>query len=771
MNILRVTLLICLVNPFTFGQNLKIQLTGFVYDNKSFERIPEAIIYTNYELLGKSDSTGFFRISTSESVLHFSVKALGYKVSKITMEIEPDDDNEIVIYLIPDPIELESVTISGERYTENYSNTYELLNGDIKNIPALAESDGLRVIHTLPGVVSSSDFNSQVFMRGGNFDETAISLDGIPLYNAYHVGGLFSAFNSDIVQKEKIYSSNYPIHFDDFLSGVIDIDTKSGNRERIKGIASLGLISSKLFLEGPLLGGSFIFSARRTYLDLIGGLFNSKYDFPYYFYDFYGKYSIAMGSNHLLNISGFYSKDIFNGYYDFENIPEEEILNWKNIAGKVDYTYLISNKSNLRINFNFSGSFQNSNTSSIHKYYPEIVEKLYLDNSFTNVVLNAEYNHKGQGWESKTGIKLNSFSTNYNWDISGIKLKIDLSMKAEDILFDYAPKKYNGKNEMQSVKLYSVNQINISTKLKTIVGLGVTSFMGFKTIFVNPFIELKYWLIPDVNLKFSFGKYFQPVYTKRDRVNISFLNPFSVYFLGESKNEIPLSDHFCAGVSFLELPYNLSLEIEGYYKTRKNIPTAIDINQQIEFYDGYALGLDILLKKESDDFNGWFTYSYSRSVKSNNEYRFFAGYDRSHSVKIITSYSLSNNWNLNVFWTYVSGLPFTPAVGKSQGLNDYSEAQEHSGNKNEFYMYRSWRIMYGRQNSERFKGSHRLDIGITGKFIWWGKIVVKPYLQVMNVYNNANPFQYRPDANNLNVEDGEARGSYVLPTVGLVVEF
>ena len=771
MKILRITLLICLVNPFTFGQSHENQITGFVYDNKSFERIPEAIIYTEYELLGRSDSTGYFKISTDKTVLIFSVKALGYKESKITMEVEGDDDNEIVVYLTPDPIELESITISGERYTENYNNNYELLNGDIKNIPALAESDGLRVIHTLPGVVASNDFSGQIFLRGGNFDETAISLDGIPLYNAYHVGGLFGAFNPDIIQKEKVYSSNYPVHFDDFLSGVIDISTKSGNLERIKGNISLGLISSKLFLEGPLLGGSFIFSARRTYFDLIVSMFDNKYDFPYSFYDFYGKYSKTIGGNHLLSISGFYSKDIFDGYYDIKTSSKDETFNWRNIAGNIDYVYLINGNSNISLILSFSGSFQNSDMEAVNVYYPEVTEKLYFDNHITDINLTAEYNIEGQGWESKSGIKLNSYSTKYNWDISGIKYQTDLSMKVEDILFDYAPSKYDIYNNLQELKFYSVNKINFSTKLKTVAGLSISFVDNIKTIFFSPFVDINYLVNPGMNIKLSYGFYFQPIYTKRDKVNLTFFDPFSVYFIGENKYEIPASHHYCLGMTFSELPLDTKLEVEGYYKSRKNIPTAIEKKQQVEFYNGYALGLDILVKRETGDLNGWIAYSFSRSVKSNDEYSFFAGYDRSHSVKILANYNLSNNWSLNAFWTYVSGLPFTPAVGKFLALSDYSVAQEHNPNKNEFTMRRAWRIIYGRQNSERFRSSHRLDVGITGKFIWWNKIVVKPYLQIMNVYNNNNPFQYKPDALNQKLEDGVSRGSFILPTLGLEVEF
>ena len=755
------------MNSISWGQTVGNKISGFVYDNKSFERIPEAIIYTEFELLGRSNSTGYFRISTSKSVLSFSIKALGYKESKITMEVEEDDDNEIVIYLTPDPIELESVTISGERYTENYSNTYELLNGEIKNIPVFLEADALRALHALPGVTSSSDLNSQVFLRGGNYDETSISLDGIPLYNAYHLGGIYGSVNPDIIEKERIYPSNYPIHYDDFLSGIVDMQTKTGNSERIKGIASIGLVSSKAFLEGPFSGGSFILSARRTYLDLLNDMFTTAYNFPYYFYELYGKYTLPLGDKHIISFSIFYSKDVFDNYYSREKVYDNETLNWRNLSGKLNYTYLINGNSNLKFNFIYSGSFQNSDTYTYGYYQKNKYDKLFLDNLFSHIVLNAEYNYKGEGWETKLGLKLNLYEMDYNWDVNDVHYQISLDMNVEDILFDYAPKQYMYRELSKTLKFYSVNSINFSKKLKAVTALGVTYFPSQEILFIKPFINVNYLLLPAVNVKLSFGQYFQPVYTKRDKVNISFFSPFSAYFFGKEKSEIPQSNHYSFGVDVANLPMNMRFEIEAYYKSRKNIPTAIDSEEQVKFYGGYACGLDMLLKREIGDVTGWFAYSYSRSVKSNEQYSFFAGYDRTHTFKALLNMELSNHWNINTFWIIGSGLPYTQPGQKYASIGDYNDGGyfPESLDRNIY-----WKITEGRQNSVRFMGYDRLDVGITGKFIWWNSVVVKPYLQIMNVYNSKNPFQFEAHTWDTSNEAGEERGSQILPTIGIILE-
>ena len=755
-------------NAFLYSQPLLSQLSGFIYDSKTFERISGAIIYTDYELLGKSDSTGYFEINIKDTVNIFSVKALGYRETKITMEIEEDDENEIVIYLAPDPIELESITISGERYREDYSNTYELLNGELKSIPVFLESDALRALHTLPGVTSSSDLNSQVFLRGGNYDETSISLDGIPLYNAYHFGGVFGSANPDIIERERIYPSNYPVHYDDFLSGIIDMQTKTGNWERIKGIASIGMVSSKVFLEGPLLGGSFTLSARRTYFDLVNGLFNNPVEFPYYFYDYYGKYSLPLGKKHLLSMSALFSKDVYDNYYNRKKVYDNETLNWQNFAAKINYTYLANEKSSLKVDFAYSGSFQNADTYTYGYYQQDKFDKIYLDNSFSHILLNAEYNYKGEGWETKIGAKVNLYNMDYFWDIKDEYFKLSLvEVELQDILFDYAPTQYDFYESSKTIKFYSVNTINVSKELKLIGAIGLTYFPAQRMLFVKPFINIRYILLRGVNVKCSFGQYFQPVYTKRDKVNIAAFSPFATYFFGKRKEEIPQSNHYSFGVDITGLPVDLRLETEAYYKSRVNIPTSIDAEEKVNFYGGYACGLDVLLKREVGDITGWFAYSYSRSVKSNDEYSFFAGYDRTHTIKALVNMELSNNWSLSAFYILGSGLPYTPPGIKYASIGEVKNGRYFNDH---FDGGIKWKITEGRQNSVRFMGYDRLDIGITGKFIWWGRVVVKPYLQVMNVYHSKNPFQFEAKTWDTSREDGEERGSQILPTIGLILE-
>ncbi|MCU7525929.1 MAG: hypothetical protein HF308_15740, partial [Ignavibacteria bacterium] len=207
-----------------------------------------------------------------------------------------------------------------------------------------------------------------------------------------------------------------------------------------------------------------------------------------------------------------------------------------------------------------------------------------------------------------------------------------------------------------------------------------------------------------------------------------------------------------------------SLEVEGYFKDRNNLATTYGPDEELKYEKGYAAGLDVLLKKEEGDLTGWLGYSFLHSVKKDEVYYYYAPLDRTHNVKILMNYALSNSWQLNAFWTFSTGLPYTVPIGKYIGPPD-----DGSG----FVYYQephSLRLIEGRRNSERFKEYHRLDLGISGSFMW-GSILYKPYLQVMNVYNSPNPYNFEPSAWQVTPQEGQERGSTIFPVIGITAEF
>ena len=202
-----------------------------------------------------------------------------------------------------------------------------------------------------------------------------------------------------------------------------------------------------------------------------------------------------------------------------------------------------------------------------------------------------------------------------------------------------------------------------------------------------------------------------------------------------------------------------------YYKKRYNLASSYpDDNEQFRFENGSATGLEVLLKYNSK-VESWVGYSYSRSIKGFENNYYLSQYDRTHIFKINFNYPILDNWILTAFFNYSTGLPFTPSNGKFIGLQitDFQNDQMSSADY-------KWRSIPGTKNSFRMSDYHRLDIGITGSFLW-NKYLVKPYLQIMNVYNSENPFFYNFSPYTSNHIEDDSRGSFVTPTLGVSVEF
>jgi len=291
-----------------FSQGEKGILKGFVIDIKTDEKLSSAnilIIGTNRGVV--TDLRGFFELELDVGRYFVEARFVGYETERKEVFIESNEETEIFFELKEIPIGMDSVVVTG-RKTEYPSKSYELYPGELRNIPQFGEPDVFRALFALPGVSSVNDVSNQLYIQGGNFDEVLISLDDAPIYNPYHLGGIFSSVNSDIIQKEELFFSNYPISMGGYLSGALNLHTKTGNNERLKPSATLGLVSSRGYFEGPIDDATFIVSARRTYLDFIGDIL--KEDFPYYFYDFYGKCSLPLDANNHLSFSTLYTKDV-----------------------------------------------------------------------------------------------------------------------------------------------------------------------------------------------------------------------------------------------------------------------------------------------------------------------------------------------------------------------------------------------------------------------------------------------------------------------------
>ncbi|MGE5400176.1 MAG: TonB-dependent receptor [Ignavibacteriales bacterium] len=755
--ILKIIVLHLLFCGLSVSQSQSGKLQGFVADRKTSLKLPDVNIIISGS--GKGISTnlrGYFEIELPGGNYTVQARMMGYEPVEKMCTILPNEKTSLFFELDQASIKTEEVSVISSKYEDIKSKGYELQPGDLKNIPQFGEADPFRALFALPGVTSINDISNQLYVRGGNFDETMVSLDGVPVYNTYHLGGIFSSINSDIISKEKIYLSNYPLSAGGSLSGILDLTTKTGRSDEYRTSASIGLISSRACVEGPLIKGTFTAAARRTYLDALNLISNRA--IPYYFYDGYTKYSLPINGKNLFSASAFYSKDVL--LLGFNSKNENVSPYWGNLLLNTQWTHLLSGTGSINVKLFLSNFFMGSKNEN---------SAVFFDNLISDLTLKTDYELNEKEHEFKAGAEYKVQKLSYAWNIGSSGLR-DYINPPEEAFFDYAPNPFKYNASENTINFYATDEIKIKENFLLRLGLR-GSYLGKMDHFFPSFSAgTDYKLSGKLTLSINYGRYYQFLYTIKDNRPESIYAPFAVYFLSDSKNSTSSSDHYSAGINITGMPLETELDIEAYYKSRANLASSYNDYPRYRFEKGYASGMDLLLKKEKGTLSGWIGYSFGRSVKNGDEYSYYANYDRRHTVKILLNCQLSEKWKLSAFWTYASGTPYTDIIGKY--LGGYDERIGISDSYiNSWGSPIVWRPIDGPKNQMRTEDHHRLDLGITGSFIWGG-FLVSPYLQVLNAYNNPNYVVVSP-----NLQEGGSsdtvkfQNSFIIPTLGVGIEF
>ncbi|MGE5681153.1 MAG: TonB-dependent receptor [Bacillota bacterium] len=730
-------------------------LKGFVSDKKTTQKLQNAsLIIINTDKGTATNANGYFEIKLPEGDYLVEARMLGYLTLKKQCRILPGEKTSLFFELEPTILSTNEVSVTG-RINDNkiLSRSYELLPGDLKEIPQFGEADPFRALQALPGVTSINDIGNQLFLRGGNFDETLIALDGVPLYNPYHLGGIFSSINSDIIGKERIYLSNYPQSIGGYLSGALELYSKTGSPEAIRTSASLGLISSKGLIEGPLWKGNFVASARRTYLDALN-LFFSDNLFPYYFYDLFGKYTLPFDDKNILSISSFYSEDVLKE--DFKDKNNKPVApHWGNFLLNSSWTHLFNASSEFNLQAYLSRSFMKSD---------EISDGTYFDNSIWDATLKAQYDFILFNDIIRLGAEYKHIGLDYSWFDNYSALR-DYVNPPEEVFFDYAPNPYSYADHADILNSFITGQIKLSERLMIKLGLRGSYFTDIKYFIPCPSASIDYTPFSNTLITFSFGRYYQYLYTLKEKRPESIYTPFSVYFLSENNQSTALSYHYSLSLNIRNILWDIDLDAEAYYKDRKNLASSYSEHPRYRFENGYAAGIDFMLKKTRGTITGWAGYSIGKSLKRNELYSYYSNCDRRHTVKILLGYQLSENWKLNAFWTYAAGTPYTGIGGKYLGGIDLRDSRSPY-----FFPFATWRLVDAAKNNQRLRDHHRLDLGITGSFIW-GSFLLSPYLQILNVYCSSNQIILNNNLEDSADESLKFQNSFIIPTLGVNIEF
>ena len=730
-----------------YAQVNKHTLSGIIRESGSGETLPGVSIYCDSLRIGvQSNAYGFYSLTLPEGKHRIKISALGFSAidSVITF-----NQNLRVDFNVGQGIALKEVVVNAEAKKriseESQMSVINIPVQQIKDIPALmGEKDVLKVIQLMPGVQKGSEGSSGIYVRGGGPDQNLIILDDANVYNAYHLFGFFSLFNGDALKSVELVKGGFPASYGGRLSSVINMQMKEGNQEEFHGEAGIGLISSRLVLEGPLKKkkSSFLISARRTYVDaLIYPFLPPEQKGGYFFYDLNAKLNYTLTDKDRLYLSGYFGKDKFYFNSNNDGFKLKGNLNWGNATGT------------LRWNHIYSGKLF-SNTSAIFTNYQlgigsrEEFDSTYFDLQFVSAIRDYTIKHDFDFYpNSKHHIRFGGLAIFHRFKPSAVVVKSSDALSAGISV--------NSIYTMES-GLYVEDDWKISGRLKANIGLRVSHYVANKTSFTNPEprVSARYSITEKSAVKASYALMNQYLHL----LSSTGVSLPTDLWVPATRNLRPMQSQQWALGWAQELPKGINLTIEGYYKNMRDISfykegasfllidnpegaQGINWEKNITQGKGWSYGSEFLLQKEKGKWSGWIGYTlswtYVQFDSINFGKKFFPRYDRRHDISIVNIYKFNDRIKLSCTWVYGTGNAITLPVAQ------YDAAPHNPAQIDNYSQYNfiGFRNDYGEKNSFRMAPYHRLDVGI--QFTKVKERYTRTFeLSFYNAYNRWNPFFY-----------------------------
>ncbi|MBL4625159.1 MAG: TonB-dependent receptor, partial [Flavobacteriales bacterium] len=619
-----ITLVFFFLFTFGFTQN-KFTIIGDITNSESGEELIGATIYVKELKTGTSANVyGFYSLTLPEGNYNISYSFLG--CNTITKQVTLTEDIRINIELENNSTRLKEFEVTSIDSTANVSSTdmgiIKLEMKELETIPVLfGEKDILKTIQLLPGVSAAGEGNSGYYVRGGSTDQNLVLLDGAPVYNSSHLLGFFSVFNSDALKEVTLYKGGIPAAYGGRASSVLDVRMKSGNNKKFTTTAGIGLISSRLTIEGPIKKNesSFIISARRTYADLFVKSFGGEEfsDVSLYFWDLNVKANYKINDKNKVFLSGYFGKDVFG----VAGIG----FNWGNTTGTATWNHLFSNKLFMnssivysKFNYEFGIERDGANItigSAIEDWNGKVDFDYYLNaKNKMKFGINSIYHTFEPGALESEVDEFNSIILDEKYALeSGIYFSNEQTLFAR-LKLTYGLR-YSLFNVLGPGDVYTYDDENVITDTtsyspqETIVNYG-----GFE-----PRISASYTINEKTSVKGSYNRMYQYLHQMS---NSTSLMPTDIWLPSSEILKPQIADQYAVGF-FKNLFHNkIEASIEGYYKNMQNQTDFEDgadillnpkIESQILTGKGWSYGTELLIKKKYGLLTGWIGYTLSRT--------------------------------------------------------------------------------------------------------------------------------------------------------------
>jgi hypothetical protein len=766
---------ICLASIF-LGLSLsgqgKFTISGYIRDDKSGEELIGASVGVREipDLGIISNSYGYYSISLPRGRYTIIVSYIGYEV--LSSDIEVNGSLKQNFNLKQKVNELNEVVVTSEKRNDNITSHQmgmERLDiREIKSLPAFfGERDVMKTLQLLPGIKSAGEGNSGFNVRGGTTDQNLILLDGATVYNASHLMGFFSVFNPDAIKDVTMYKGALPAEFGGRLSSVLDIKMNEGNNKKFEVDGGIGLISSRVTIDGPIVKGkgSFIVSARRTYADLILHSMvkanivrdSTLKDARLYFYDLNAKANYNISDRDRIFLSGYFGKDVLGiTSFGFDWGNSTATFRWNHLfrENMFSNTSLIFNDFNYTIN-NGSDSHPINIISKIRDY---TIKQDYQYSSGNNnqirfgfistlhrmvpgTITSIDTNTLRKSLPIRNSIE-NAIYLSYDFRVSS-KFSINYGLRLSEfsLLGDAPFYIYDSYNFIDSVK----NVIDSTRKVKSFIR-------------PEPRLSLSYVFNDRNSFKASYSRNVQYLHLLSNSTTGS---PTDMW-IPSSYNTVPeVSDQFALGYFRNFSDNNFEFSAEVYYKNLLHqvdyIKGAIlnfnaNVESQLIYGKGRAYGLELMVKKKYGNFNGWISYTLSRTERKfegiNDGSWYPAKQDRTHDISVVTVYELPRKWTLSATWVYNTGNAVT-----------FPKGAYMIGNRIVF--------LYTDRNANRMPAYHRLDIGATKTFASKGHYESSLNISLYNAYmrDNAYMITFRQNETTKQIETVQTTLFRIVPSI------
>lgn len=712
------------------GLSQNFTIKGVISDSVSGELPVGALVYikgTNKAI--NSNPYGFYSITLAKGTYEIICSYIGYK--PISTKIDLTGNITLNFKLKPDNfIEEVEVVAEKDNITEQVQSTQmsaiTIPIEQIKNIPTIGgETDIIKVMQLMPGVKRGDEGQNGMFVRGGSSDGNLILLDEATVYNVSHLFGFFSVFNNDALKDITLYKGGFPAQYGGRLSSVMDIRMKEGDMQKFHVDGGVGLLSSHLTFQGPIKKNraSYLFSARRSYIDQVFKLIYKKDVLPYYFYDFNAKINYILSDKDRIYLSGYYGDDVLKAKSQSDSNFFQGGFKLGNVTATGRWNHIYNPK-------------LFSNVSVIYTRFRYDVEASIPGNSFlarsriADIGVKADYNYFRN---TENTIRYGAFFTNHQFRPNVVNTAGEIS--------EVVRSREGAKIYTQEFGLYAGDDWQVDSSFKVNFGLRNSYLITQNYLYpaLEPRVSGTYSFLKNQSVKLGYSRMKQYLHLVSSS---AVALPTDLWYPATKQVKPLTADQVAVAYNFGMPKWSTMFTFEAYYKWMRNMidyregaVLLLNDNYENELVKGKgkAYGFEFFVTKTKGSFTGWIGYTISWSLRHfpdlNNGKEFYAKYDRRHDISVVSSYEFTKRISVSAVWVYSTGQRFTPLTGNYLMPNSSSTGVTTLpiySDKNEFMM----------------PPAHRLDFSMIFKSKLKRRLlkyVGEWHVGAYNVYNRAQP--------------------------------